>query len=219
MFRDGRSLGEISVARHTSVHVTIGSLLRLIGQGKLRRSDVFYSVPREWREPVITIIDVGVAADPQRIRTELEQNGCAVPLADVQIVCAFYDKDSAFGDMYEDIRSIECELHWLVRREEDPEPLAEPYFYTDLMHLWKLIEKNWAVMVERLPRSARDKPRLKADLLQLNRIRNQVMHPVRGEQIREQHFEFVRDLRIKLGFRLDLPTTEGMPNQISQAGR
>jgi len=29
----------------------------------------------------------------------------------------------------------------------------------------------------------------------------------------------VRDLRIKLGFRLDLPTTEGMPNQISQAGR
>src|SRR6266545_3299041 len=214
MFRDGRSLGEISVARHTSVHVTIGSLLRLIGQGKLRRSDVFYSVPREWREPVITIIDVGVAADPQRIRTELEQNGCAVPLADVQIVCAFYDKDSAFGDMYEDIRSIECELHWLVRRileerfgeaesgwwrqgvpepirvelqrrrEEDPEPLAEPYFYTDLMHLWKLIEKNWAVMVERLPRSARDKPRLKADLLQLNRIRNQVMHPVRGEQIR-----------------------------------
>jgi hypothetical protein len=52
--------------------------------------------------------------------------------------------------------------------------------------------------------------------MRLNRIRNQVMHPVRGEQLREEHFEFVRDLRIKLGFRIDVPTTEGMPNQISQ---
>jgi len=209
---------------------------------------VFYSVPQEWREPVTTIIDVGVATDPKHITTELERNGCAVPLADVQVVCAFYDRDSPFGDMYEDIRSIECELHWLVRhileehfgegesgwwrqgvpqlirkhlvsrREEDPEPRAEAYFYTNLIHLWEIIEKNWAVMVVRLPRSARDKRGLRADLLRLNGIRNQVMHPVRGEQIREGHFEFVRDLRIKLGFRLDLSTTEAMPNQISQAG-
>jgi len=245
MFRDGKSAGEISVVRGTSMYITISNLLRLIGQGKLRRSDVFYSIPRERREPVTTIIDVDVTADPQRVKKELEQDGHAIPLADVQVVCAFYDRDAAFGDMYEDLRSIECELHWLVRhilverfgegesgwwrqgvpgpiriqlvsrREEDPEPRTEPYFYTDLMHLWEIINKNWPAMVDRLPKPARDKPRLKSDVVRLNRIRNQVMHPVRGEQLGEEHFEFVRDLRIKLGFRVDLSATEGMPDGIS----
>jgi hypothetical protein len=245
MFRDGKSAGEISVVRGTSMHITISNLLRLIGQGKLRRSDVFYSIPREWREPIITIIDVGATTDPERVKKELDLNGHPVPLGDVQVVCAFYDRDSPFGDMYEDLRSIECELHWLVRhilverygdgesgwwrqgvprpirtqlvtrREEDPEPRTEAYFYTDLIHLWEIIDKNWPVMVDRLPKLARDKRRLKADVVQLNRIRNQVMHPVRGEELGEEHFEFVRDLRIKLGFRLDLSVTEGMADGIS----
>jgi hypothetical protein len=173
MFRDGKSAGEISVVRGTSMYITISNLLRLIGQGKPCRSDVFYSIPRERREPVTTIIDVGVTADPQRVKKELERGGHAIPLVDVQVVCAFYDKDAAFGDMYEDLRSIECELHWLVRhilverfgggesgwwrqgvprpiriqlvsrREEDPEPRTEAYLYTDLIHLWDIIDKNW----------------------------------------------------------------------------
>jgi hypothetical protein len=43
------------------------------------------------------------------------------------------------------------------RREEDPEPLGEAYLYTDLIHLWEIVDKNWAVMVGRLPGPARHK--------------------------------------------------------------
>lgn len=234
LFLNGRTPGEIAAERGTAISDTIRTLEQLIGQGLLRRSDVLFTVPAERREIVRRELLLTSSRDQRAIQRKLLAEGHDVPLSEVYTVVAFHSIDAAYGDMYEDVRTIEVELHWLLRRlleeeygdgelgwwrkgipetvrtelarrrEADDDPAPEPYCYTDLMHLIAIIEKNWNLVSQRLPKHARDKRQLKADLVRLNRIRNQVMHPVRGLEPREEDFEFVRDLRLRLGFRADL---------------
>jgi Helix-turn-helix domain len=233
LFREGLDPMQVSQARGTTVQTTIGYLEQLVGRGLVRRSDVLFSVPRTRREPVMRLLD-GDERHAGRLRPlmeALERDGHRVSWEELRVVVAFYDAASSYGDMYEDLRSIECELHRLLRRileqrfgggeggwwrsgipldvrrecqqrrEEDPYPAPEPWCYADLKHLERIVDKQWTVVVEHLPVCPEDKRAVVADLARLNRIRNQVMHPVRGEQPDEEDFEFVRGFRIRLGFR------------------
>lgn len=237
LFREGLDPMQISEVRETTVQTTIGYLEQLVGRGRLRRSDVLFSIPRERREPVMRLLS---GDEPHEGRLTplmetLERNGHRVSWAELRVVVAFYDAASSYGDMYEDLRSIECELHRLLRRileerfggggsgwwrsgvpldvrqecqrrrEEDPYPAAEPWCYADLKHLERIVDRLWVVVVEHLPVRPEDKRTVVTNLARLNRIRNQVMHPVRGEQPDEEDFEFVRGFRIQLGFRHGVP--------------
>jgi hypothetical protein len=92
------------------------------------------------------------------------------------------DASHALGDMYEDIRIIETHLHkqiyeilseiygeeetgwWRrgiplsirqtcqIRREEDEEPVEDPYCYTDLLDLWHIFDKQWKYLKRLLTR-------------------------------------------------------------------
>lgn len=130
------------------------------------------------------------------------------------------------GDMYEFVSETELSLHDLVRaklqeefgteeagwwrqgvpaeirtvcvtrREQDEEPAASPFAYTDLVHLFKIMDRNWTLFVGLLPkRYASSKKSFESELSRLHRIRNSVMHPVKGKKWSEADFEFVRRMR------------------------
>lgn len=233
LFRQGLDPMQISEQRGTTVQTTIGYLHQLVGRGDLRPSDVLFSIPRDRREAVARQLDDRRRPAEQRltpIKEALESQGMAVTWDELRVVIAFHHPDAPWGDMYEDIRSIECELHRLLRRlleehhgvdeagwwrqgvpadirvecqrrrEEDPAPAPEPWCYTDLKHLARIVDRRWSLIASQLPASAGNKREVLADLARLNLIRNQVMHPVRGEQPDQDDFEFVRALRIRLGF-------------------
>lgn len=233
LFREGLDPLQISAERATSVKTTIGYLHELVGRGDLRRSDVLFSISRHRREAIACQLDDQRRPAEQRltpIKNALDRQGMSVTWDELRVVIAFHNPDAPWGDMYEDIRSIECELHRLVRRvleehygpdergwwrqgvpaairvecqrrrEEDPVPAVEPWCYTDLKHMERIINIRWPMVAAQLPVPAESKREILANLARLNAIRNQVMHPVRGEQPNEDDFEFVRALRIRLGF-------------------
>jgi hypothetical protein len=83
-----------------------------------------------------------------------------------------------------------------VRREEDPEEPCEVYCYTNLLDLGSIVERNWVLFKDRLgDRYSAHKRPLLEDLKRLNRIRNRVMHPVRGSVPTEEDFDFLRGMR------------------------
>jgi hypothetical protein len=87
------------------------------------------------------------------------------------------------------------------RREDDDGELApDPYCYTDLIDLREILDKQWTIISADLPKViVNNRKAFLGDLLRLNGIRRKVMHPVRGDVPSEQDFEFLRDLRCRLG--------------------
>jgi len=88
-----------------------------------------------------------------------------------------------------------------VKREEDDSPASSAFAYTNVMDLRTILDKSWQAISPRLAVPARrDKRQLLRDLLALNRIRRQVMHPVRGECPTEEDLELLAKMRRLLGF-------------------
>jgi hypothetical protein len=82
-----------------------------------------------------------------------------------------------------------------IKKEEELNPLDDPYHYTTFIDLKLVIDKNWSISVYALPNSLRSN---KQDALQklqrLNEVRNRVMHPVKPIITYEDDYRFVRDL-------------------------
>lgn len=234
LLRQGLTPSQIRKRQGVTLSTILAYLDELVGGGRLRRSDIFFSIPSETRRAVFSHF---ADLDPSQWNSvgaecyRMKDRGIDVERDDVEVVARYRDERFALGDMYEDVRSIEVELHSLVkkslqdkygtsedgwwregvplnirqkcvsRREEDDEPLSDPFRYSDIVDLRSIVEKQWSVIAERLPgQAASDKKRLSADLVKLNQIRKLVMHPVRGGIPSEEDFEFLRSLRTRLGF-------------------
>jgi len=87
-------------------------------------------------------------------------------------------------------------------RQNDAQFSAHEYSYTTLIHLKKILDKEKLVFCRHLPQAVvMNKNDIKVflgDLNRLNRIRNQVMHPVREEPPTEAEFVFVKEMHSKL---------------------
>jgi hypothetical protein len=213
MIKLGASPGIISRFRKVSLATTLSYVDQMIGQGRLRRSDVVFSIPKEVREKC-----AGAEVRPRDVSRD-----------DYETLKRYGDAAHATGDMYEDLRCIEVSLHSMVRlvliesfgepesgwwrqgvpeqirktcqvrREEDSEPAEGPYSYTDLLDLARVIEAHWSIFSSKLPvRYAANRKALLEDFRRLNGIRRIVMHPVRGGVPTEEDFEFTRHLRREL---------------------
>ena len=87
------------------------------------------------------------------------------------------------------------------RREEDDDPADDAYGYSDLIDLSTISDKQWQVVSRSLPTEiAKEKKRFTGAPAELNRIRKKVMHPIRGPAPSEEEFQFVHELKRKLGF-------------------
>jgi len=230
MLREGLSPKEISRARGVNINTTLGYLDQLVGRGDLRRSDIFFSLPKDIRNSIPISLSVGrTIQEAMNLFGKLNVN---VDSEDVLVVIKYGDSRHALGDMYEDIRIIETHLHqiiqealeeeygeelmWrqgipepvrrncVIRQEEDPEPVADPYCYTDLLDLWHILDKQWTVLSKVLPRKlTKSKQDLRRKLVRLNTIRRNVMHPVRGVIPSEEDFEFIREFKEQLLIRIE----------------
>jgi hypothetical protein len=199
---EGRAPAQIAAELGISYSTTLDYLERAVAKGILRRSDVIFTLPAASRSSPATRED----------RELLDRFGSVA---------------HALGDLYEILRGLETSLHsrvrealessygtgengWWVqgvpasvrkkcqsRREDDPSRL-DPYCYTDLLDLHDVFESEWRVLQRQAGQLASDKRALLAKLRELNRIRNMVMHPVRGMTPTEDDFVFVRSLQISL---------------------
>lgn len=213
-----------------SVKTVFGYLDEMIGRGDLRRSDVAFTVPARIRTAIAALTAAGHSQTAPRIQHTLKAQDPNVDITDIDTVLRYGATSGVLGEMYEDLRAIEVGLHRAVRtaleleygrgemgwwrravpehirsscqtkREQDSDPVADAYNYTDLMELRDVLTKNWDVVSRRLPSDvAADRKQLASDLARLNGIRRNVMHPVRTAIPTEEEFQFVRALRRRLG--------------------
>ena len=65
--------------------------------------------------------------------------------------------------------------------ERDPEPAAEPYCYTTLIHIKEIIDRQWKLFSTVMAkRPASNRAQFLSGLTRLNQIRNRVMHAAKG---------------------------------------
>lgn len=224
----GHSPSQIAAKMRLRTSYVMNYLWSKIGEGELRRSDVAFSLKRNVRSAIESVIAETKTQSPGRICRELEKRGIHCDRFDVRMYLEHRRAPVVLGDMYELVRNIEVRLHRFIKRvfiaefgeeewwrggvpdtiraecaalrEKDPEPAPEPYNYTHLMGLREILDRKWAVLSKHLPSQiAQNKKEFLERLLQLNRIRNNVMHPVRGGMLTEEEFEFVYNLEGDLG--------------------
>jgi len=224
---EGRSPAQIADELHFPLGMVLNFLYHEVGLGRLRRSDILFSIDPVLRHAVEQAISKSGSTAPAKVRRALERSGIQVRRGDLNVYLHLRDARVDLGDMYEFIREIELRLHTLVREaltaeygemewwrkavplhvredcaltnERDSEPVASLYCYTTVMHLRQIFDREWPVLSRTLPGQIRaDKPEFLASLARLNRIRNVVMHPVKGILLEEDDFDFVRGLRRQL---------------------
>jgi hypothetical protein len=196
----GLSPAHVAERLGIALSTTLDYLERAVGRGLIRRSDICFTIPLRARE-------VPATAEAQ------------------QVMERFGDAAHALGDMYEDLRGIECCLHSQIRdllisefgpdesgwwrqgipepvrmkcqqrRESDPHPLDDPYCYVDLLGIHDILKKSWPTLSPLAGDLQSDRPKFLEALARLNEIRRMVMHPARGTTPREDDFQFVADFR------------------------
>ena len=228
LLREGNSPTQIAGKLGLRTSDVMNFLWTRIGEGGLRRSDIAFSLKRNVRKAIEAVIAETGSQSAARICKELEKRGIHCNRFDVRMYLEYRRAPVVLGDMYELVRSIEVRLHRFIKRvfiaefgvddwwrggvpdniraecaalrEKDPEPAPEPYNYTHLIALREIVDRKWSILSKHLPpETAQNKRDLMDRLVQLNRIRNNVMHPVRGGMLTEEEFEFVYNLEEDLG--------------------
>jgi predicted transcriptional regulator len=228
LLRQGHSPSQIAAKMGLRVSYVMNYLWSKIGEGELRRSDIAFSLKRNIRREIESIVAEIKSQSATRICRELAKRGTQLSRYDVKMYLEYRRAPVVLGDMYEIVRNVEVRLHRFIKRvfiaefgeedwwrggvpdqiraecaalrEKDPEPAAEPYNYTHLIALREILDRKWSVLSKYLPAEVgQNKKDLLERLVQLNRIRNNVMHPVRGGMLSEEEFEFVYTLDSDLG--------------------
>src|ERR1051326_5242251 len=228
LLRPGNSPSQIAAKMGLRTSYVMNYLWSKIGEGELRRSDMAFSLKRNVRRAIEAVVAETKSQSAGRICHELQKRGIQCSRYDVRMYLEYRRAPVVLGDMYEIVRDIEVRLHRFIKRvflsefgeadwwrggvpdhiraecaalrEKDPEPAPEPYNYTHLIALREILDRKWNVLSKHLPAEvAQNKKDLLERLLQLNRIRNNVMHPVRGGMLTEEEFEFVYNLEEDLG--------------------
>lgn len=249
----GKSPAQIAGELHIPLGVILNQLYRAVGQGLLRRSDILFSIEPEVRKAIEDAISGTGSNEPRRLRGPLAHSGIQVSREDLDMYLRLRDSRVDLGDMYEFVREIELRLHDYIRtalvaeygeaewwrkgvplpvredcavmNERDAEPVGSLYCYTTLMNLRLILDREWSVLSKNLAPGVRaDKQQFLADLSRLNRIRNIVMHPVKGIMFTAEDFDFVRRLRRQLlqaGEKVHAspgaPANESCVQQVSEA--
>lgn len=194
-----------------------------VGEGAIRRSDILFSIDASIRNTVENIILKTGKSDCASIIWAAKREAHFLDYNELEIYLTLKDARISLGDMYEFIYQIETTLHEMIKRtlidkygegeggwwrkgisleirkdctrlrEEETEPAAEAFCYTTFAHLRKILDDQWGVFSQVLPKAlAKEKKTFLSNLNKLNGIRNYVMHPVKGMPITEEDFEFVR---------------------------
>ncbi|PAU95372.1 hypothetical protein CK503_04035 [Aliifodinibius salipaludis] len=218
-FKDGDSPTEICKKFECTMVALRRSVNEAIGEGTLKRSDLYFSIPEEVRSYVSKLHDDGT--NIHEIQLKMTKKGLDADY--IELFNSLDSEDKFYGDMYEYIREIEITLHnfikfelikefgkgemnwWreipknirkscAVRREEDSNP-TDFYNYTYIIDLKKIVSSHWSLFTRSLPKEwASNKNEFKRSLNKLNTIRNSVMHPIKGREWSMKDLEFIRKI-------------------------
>jgi hypothetical protein len=119
--KSGLKPGDIAKERGITLITVLGYLDQLVGQGRLRRSDILFSIPTEIRQPILNKLSDGHSQSISAIMGRLQRMGLFVDEDDIRVVQKYYDARHALGEIYEDIRAIELGLHERIREALEKE--------------------------------------------------------------------------------------------------
>ena len=195
-------------------------LLTQVGEGELRLSDILFTIDEQKRQSFDAVAREYPGHQHWEVDEVLRERGLCEREYALYLAC----RNSERGDMYVYLADIEITLHDLIKRtlisrfgenkwwsagvplsirqscvsarEEDIDPLNDSFSYTTFVNLREIVDKNWGLFNPVLPKKlANDKPLLLSNLIRLNRLRNGVMHPIKGIVIRKDDFDFVQNFR------------------------
>lgn len=218
LLRDGNAPIEIAEAMGVRMTTVVPYLWQAVGRTRLFRIQILFAIPPDRRklyDVVLKRVANGENLDHARRQHRLDYDDQLE--CEVYQIC----RESMAEDMYLLLRRLEIQLHQMVRevlegkypqhddqwwiegvpepirkdcaqrREEDPRRL-EPFAYTTLLHLKEIVDKKWAIFKTALPtKISQDKRELMDKFDRLNRIRNDIMHPVKLLTPNEDDFSFV----------------------------
>src|SRR5581483_6752776 len=155
LLRQGNSPSQIAAKMGVRTSYVMNYLWSKIGEGDLRRSDIAFSLQRNVRRAIETVVAETKSQSIGRICQELQKRGIQVSRYDVSMYLEYRRAPVVLGDMYEIVRDIEVRLHRFIKRvfvsefgqedwwrggvpdhiraecaalrEKDPEPAPEPY--------------------------------------------------------------------------------------------
>jgi hypothetical protein len=224
----GMSPSEIAESMGVTVSTVMAYLYNQVGQGKLQRSDILFSIKREHRLAIESTISEHGLLQPAKMERAVRRKAQQVSRDDLMVYLSLRGDPVGMGDLYDAIRDIELLLHETVRErlksaygdnwwrkgvpektrvkcterlERDNErPASDPFCYTTLIELADIIKANWQLLSSCVPKNLRDSVHtFSTSMAKLNAIRNAVMHPVKRIELSEDDYYFVRL------FRRDLP--------------
>lgn len=246
LLRNGLSPSQIAREMHLPLGAVMAYLYRMVGEGVLRRSDILFTLPAATRQQIEHIVQQHGITNPAGIRRRLRAAGTEIDPADLLLYLKLRDARVDLGDMYELIRDLELSLHKFIRdaltqrhnenwwregvplrvredcalmNERDAEPADDLFCYTTVIQLLQIFDYNWADFVSLLPPKLRaNKQEFLARLKRLNAIRNQVMHPVKGSNITEEDFDFLRQFHADFARALHAAAAQpSPPEQVPEA--
>ena len=223
----GYSLPQIVDEMQISMNSVKQYLCTMIGEGHIKRSDVYFSVSPANRHGIESIIEDSENVPIWKLLKLLKDDGCDITEGELDLYLGLRRKQALLGDMYEYIREIEVTLHEMIRaifiatfkddwwregvpmnirkdcaarKEEDPEPVEDVFCYTTFINLRIIIEKQWKIFSPVLPpKLVSNKKLLLQQLERVNYIRNRVMHPVKAREFTEDEFCFIHDFHKEIG--------------------
>lgn len=222
--KKGYPPSKIAENMDVTVATVMNYLYNQVGEGKIRRSDLVFSIDQDTRDTIEQVISQLGITDWFEIHRAIKRTGKPLNPDDLRIYIELRDARVAFGDMYEIIREVEVKLHDTIKNtliseygphdwwrkgipeniraecaaalEKDSDPASEPYCYTNFIHLKEIFDKKWSIFSKVLPENLiSNKKKLMSDLGTLNQIRNYVMHPVKGTIITDKEFSFTREFK------------------------
>jgi hypothetical protein len=220
MLRDGLSPKEIARNKNVSLFTTLSYIDQLIGCGKLTRSDVYFSLQKQIRDSVPDNIRDTNMSTVGEAKSYIYQNKVSVEpedLRDIEIFLHGMIREKLMGEYGKG------ELNWwrkgiprqvrkncLSKREDDEDPVDDPYCYTTLSDLGDIFYQEWPLLKKSLPEEFKKDKNLFIDQLsRLNKIRRSVMHPVRGITPTKEDFDFVNGFANKVIFSALITTIVG----------
>ena len=173
LLRSGRYLEEIAADMAVSFQTVVRYMKLQVAEGALTVSDVYFGLRPSRRDALERLLCAAGGADSKQYYRAAESHGFSWDEAN--LYWSLRENRISRGDMYEHIADLEVDLHRFVRqvlerefgsnsdawwrqsvplsvrkscvqaREEDAEPLADPFAYTTFINLAEIVEKNWAL--------------------------------------------------------------------------
>jgi len=227
LIREGLSPRDIAALLGITTMAVNKHLYTAMQDGLLKRSELLFAIPATERAEFEKYIQQIHFFHQGEIMNAAATDGHPLDPHHLRPYLKVRSVRLSSGDMYELLLSVEVSLHQEIkallqaeygpvewwrkgvpsdvrvecakRHEEDDEPASEPYCYTNFIHLSEIMAKQWALFSACLPQDvALEKKALLEKLRRLNRIRNQVMHPVRGTSPTAEDFEFVHEFAVQM---------------------